>query len=343
MWVELSIKRLKGVNLELIGHENTKRRIGVAVKSAIIRNKALPHILLSGAAGCGKTTTARWLATLGGYDFTPVTPLSLKTVKDVYTLLEKMNHSGYNNTGDRIGKITPTILFFDEIHQMPVIAQEILGVAMERFLLDSDKSKSYIWLPYFTIVGATTDDGILTKPFRDRLKMKFIFEPYSDEEMEEIVKFHAIQQKLIITEGAVTGITQRSRGVPRIMVNNLEVVRDVMLSNGAKVISSKLVDFAFNSIDVDPTGLTKVEVKILKSLYETSGPIGLDNLAIITNESPKTISQSLEPFLIRRGLLLRQAKGRAITEKGKEYLETMGHITSKNTDKSYIDVSHVRM
>ncbi len=328
--------------MELIGHENTKRRLGIAVKSASIRNQALPHILLSGAAGCGKTTTARWLATLGGYDFLPATPLSLKTVKDVYSLLEKMNHTGYNNTGDRIGKITPTILFFDEIHQLPVIAQEILGVAMERFLLDSDKSKSYIWLPYFTIVGATTDDGILTKPFRDRLKMKFIFEPYPDAEMEEIVKFHATQQRLIITENAVTGITQRSRGIPRIMVNNLEVVRDVMLSSNTKIITPKLVNFAFKSIGVDPTGLTRVEIKILKSLYETSGSIGLDNLAIITNESSKTISQSLEPFLIRRGLLLRQSKGRSITEKGKEYLETMGHINNKNTEKAYIDVVYVR-
>jgi len=328
--------------MDLIGHENTKKRVKIALDSAIQRNTALPHILLSGAAGCGKTTTAQWLATLGGYEYLPASPLGLKTKKDVYTLMEKLNLQGYNKSGDRIDRVKPTLLFFDEVHQLPVIGQELLGLAMERFILEADIPNKLIWLPHFTIVGATTDDGKLTKPFRDRFKQKFIFEPYSDKEMCQIVRFHAKKMDLPITRDAVINLTKRSRGVPRIMVNYLNTIRDIKLVTQAAVVTTGLIDSAFDSIGVDTTGLTKIEIRILKSLYETGVPVGLDNLAIITNESPKTIVQSIEPFLIRRGLLIRTGKGRSITKKGIEYLEDHNHLDKSKVNKELIDASHVR-
>jgi len=325
-----------------IGHKNTKERIKVAISSATQRNTAIPHILLSGAAGCGKTTTARWLSSIGGYEYFPASPLELKTKKSVYTLLEKLNMTGYNEGGDRIGKVKPTILFFDEIHQMPVIGQEILGLAMERFVLDADLPNKLIWLPYFTIVGATTDDGKLTKPFRDRFKMKFVFEPYDDKDMIDVIRFHVIKNQLYITDGAIRIIASRSRGVPRIMVNYLETIRDIMLSENATIITEELVLLAFDIMGVDDTGLTKIEIKILKSLMEAQVPIGLDNLSITTNESNTTISQSIEPFLIRRELVVRTGKGRTITEKGRKYLEDHGYTSNKVSAKKYIDVAYER-
>ena len=328
--------------MEFIGHKSIKDRINIAVSSAIQRNTAMPHILLTGAAGCGKTTTAQWLATLGGYEYITVSPLELKTRNIVYSLLEKLNIEGYNKVGDRTSTIKPTIIFFDEIHQMPVVAQELFGLAMERFILEAEIVNKLIWLPYFTIVGATTDDGKLTKPFRDRFKLKFIYEPYNDKDMIDIVKFHANKNKLPITNDAILNITRRSRGIPRMMVNYLDTIRDVMLVNKAEVITSGLVETAFSSIGVDETGLSKVEIKILVSLFNAGAPIGLDNLAIITNESPKTITQTLEPFLIRRGLLLRTGKGRNITTKGVEYLENLGYLSNKTSNKSFIDITHTR-
>jgi len=328
--------------MDLIGHTNTKERIKIALDSAKHRNTALPHLLLAGAAGCGKTTTAQWLATQGGYEYLPASPLELKTKKSVYNLLEKLNLQGYNKTGDRVDRVKPTIIFFDEIHQLPVIGQEILGLAMERFILEADIPNKLIWLPHFTIVGATTDDGKLTKPFRDRFKLKFIFEPYKNSEMRNIVRFHALKHKLAITREAVTNITERSRGVPRIMVNYLETVRDIMFAQKSKLITTDLVDMAFTSIGIDKTGLTKIELRILKSLFEAGIPIGLDNLAIISNESPKTIVQSIEPFLIRRGLLIRTGKGRSITKKGIKYLEDNGHLKNDTMNKILIDTSHKR-
>ena len=330
------------VIMGLIGHSNTKERISIALKSATARNSCIPHMLLAGAAGCGKTTTARWLANLGGYDFLPVSPLVLKSKKDVYTLLSKLSTVGYNNTGDRIGKIKPTILFFDEIHQMPVIGQEVLGIAMERFDLESDEANKLIWLPYFAVVGATTDDGLLNKPFRERFKIKFLYAPYDDKDMYEIVCFHTIRNGLSITPKAVRCIVNRSRGVPRTMVRYLETVRDFMVVYKADVITSNLVESTFKSLGIDKTGLTPVDVGILKALYGAEKPIGLENLAIITNESAKAISQATEPYLIQRGFILRTGKGRIITQEGRNYLEEQGHLGGEKPQKMFIDATHTR-
>jgi Holliday junction DNA helicase RuvB len=324
-----------------IGNENTKNRINMAVKSAVQRNTCVPHMLLSGAAGCGKTTTARWITGIGQYDYIPASPLEMKTKKSVYSLLEKLNTIGYNERGDRVGKIRPTIIFFDEIHQMPVIGQEILGLAMERFILESDLPNKMIWLPYFTIVGATTDDGKLTKPFRDRFKMRFIFEPYKDEEMCKMVRLHAYNNKIQINDAGVMSIAKRSRGVPRVMVSYLENIRDFMINSGSCIITDSIAEEAFKVMGIDDTGLTDVEIKILKTLMNSKGPIGLDNLSIVTNESPKAITQSIEPFLIRRGLMLRTGKGRELTEGGRKYLEDRRHI-GNNSDKKFIDANYTR-
>jgi len=329
--------------MDFIGHENTKNRMKIAVASAKQRNTSIPHILLSGTAGCGKTTVAKWLTKLGNYTYLPASPSELKTKRAVYSLLEKLNIEGYNDRGDRIGIIKPTILFFDEIHQLPVIGQEILGLAMERFILDANIPNKVIWLPYFTIVGATTNDGILTKPFRDRFNMKFIFKPYSDTDMQRIIKFHALRNKLMITNNAVINIAKRSRGIPRIMINYLNTIRDLMLAKNLSIVHNTLVNLAFEMLGVDDTGLTNVEIKLLKTLFNAKAAIGLDNLSIMVNESNKTISQTIEPFLIRRGLIIRTGKGRLITEKGIKYLEDRGHLHDDTINsKKCIDISYQR-
>lgn len=326
----------------LIGHDNLKKRVHTAITSAKYRNKALPHTMLTGSAGCGKTSTALWLSELGDYDFLPVAPLSLKNKTDVYKLLERLNHDGYNERGDRIGKIRPTIMFFDEIHRLPVIAQELLGVAMERFVLEADAANKYIWLPYFTLVGATTDEGLLSKPFRDRFKLIFIYQPYNDNDMYKICLFHTSKMGIRITPKAVKEVVNRSRGVPRILVNHIDGIADALFMSENDVIDTKLTSEFFKEVGIDATGLTRTEIKMMLSLHETNGPLGLDNLAIITNESPKNISQSIEPYLIRRGFMVRASKGRTITEKGIRYLENNGHIVQDKGSKIQIDTSYKR-
>lgn len=313
----------------IVGHDSTKHQLNIASASAQQRNVGLPHILFSGVAGCGKTTMGMELAKSCLVDFLPVSPDDFTDRESVLNILDKLDHNGYDEFGNRVGKIRPTILFVDEIHRMPKKGQEIMGIAMEKLLLESGKKNLYLWIPHFTLVGATTDDGELTKPFREKFKLRFLFETYSELDIFNIIVMHAIRKDVTITVRAAEAIARRSRGVPRLCVTYLERCRDYQRFKEQRIITERLVEECFEHMGIDTIGLTKTELRILRLLNERKEPIGIDNLAIVSNESVKNLKNTIEPYLIQQGMMVRSGKGRIITEKGARYLESKGH--SKNT------------
>lgn len=326
---------------KIIGHEKTKAQLEIAISSAGSRNLNIPHILFSGAAGCGKTTMAMEMATAANVDFLPVSPDDFADREPVMKILDKLNHCNYDRHGNRTGKLQPTVVFVDEIHRMPRKGQEILGIAMEKFMLETGKSNKYYWIPYFTLIGATTDDGELSKPFREKFKLRFLFNTYKQVEIAKIVNLHAERQKVMVTPKAARAISQRSRGIPRTAVGYLERCRDYKDHIDAEVVTSYIAEKTFELLGVDSRGLTGAEIKILKTLYSSKEPIGLDNLAIITNESPKNLKNTIEPFLIQNGFILRSGKGRVITDEGRRHLEKDGYLGASR-DKVEITPDYVR-
>lgn len=308
----------------IIGNEKHKAQIEVAMASSIKRNSALPHMLFAGSAGCGKTSTARYVAEMADLPFLSVVPDTFKDYKSTLKILNQLNHESYDEKGNRIGIIKPTILFVDEIHRMPVKGQELLGLAMERFMLETDKPNKFMWLPLFTLVGATTITGELTKPFLSRFKIRLTFEPYSIENMKQIVRVHAKSKKIFLTPKAVENIAKRTRGIPRIAVGFLDSVRDRAVSIGSEIITDTLVNKVFEQMGIDENGISITEMKVLQCLLNAGGPVGLDNLCIFTEEDKKTVKDDIEPFLIKSGLMIVGGKGRTITEKGVEYIENAG-------------------
>jgi len=329
--------------MNLIGHADTKEQVKAALSSAKFRNKALPHMLFAGSAGCGKTSMAKEVAFAANVSFITATADDLKDEKSVKTVLKELDTGNYDRFGCRTGNIRPSILFLDEIHQLPLKGQEVLGIAMEEFKINSKKTSKFYWLPYFTLVGATTDDGILSKPFRDRFKLRFIFEPYSFEEITTIILYHAGNKDITISPKAARVIAQRSRGVPRISISYLENSRDYAISKvGIPMITSQIAEATFRKLGIDNEGLTKVELKILEALHNSEAPLGLDNLSIIVNENQKTLMGSAEPFLIQKGLITRSGRGRSITLDGISYLEKNGILGKREISRVDIDADFVR-
>lgn len=314
----------------LIGHTNTKKRIAHALASAKKRNEALPHMLFSGHPGCGKTSMAREVAKVSGGSFISVVPEMLSDMKAIKALMESLNYDGYNDKGDRVAPIKPSIIFMDEIHRLPIFGQEKLGIIMENFVMDTGRPNKYYWAPYFTVIGATTLVGELSRPFLNRFKLNFIFEPYSLEEAVYIIAAHAKRLNIKLEPAAVEDIAVRGRGVPRILIRYLECCRDTALFYNADVVTKAITTATFNDLSIDASGFTKTEIKILETLYNSERPVGLETLAIITNESAKTIKNELEPYLMQQGMLLRSGAGRIITAKGRNYLDGEGYIGSKS-------------
>ena len=315
--------------VKVVGNEITKAQLVIAATSAKIRNCALPHVLLAGAAGCGKTTTAHWISQLTSAKLIMISSDSLRTFKDVKAIAQQLVYSGYDADGKKIGDTCPAFVFLDEIHNLPLKGQEYLGIAMEQYVLPVQlQGEEFVqWLPEFTIVGATTNDGKLSKPFRDRFKLRFVYTTYSIEEAKEIVRYHAKRLELSISDEAVDEIAKRGRGVPRILVSYLERVRDFSVANKKGELSKTDALTTFQWMSVNDDGLTAADIKLLIALFKTNAPVGLENLSIMLNESPGTISGTLEPFLIQKGLIVRGGRGRIITNEGIDYL----------ADREYID------
>jgi len=318
-----------------IGNTELIQLLKIEVMAARMRNKEMPHVLLKGPAGCGKTTLGEVLAREFGGELTTLTPNTAKNADDLRKFFLEMPDQGYDEEGKIVGKIDPQIVFIDEVHQLSLLAQELLGIAMHdwRLPVRVGGKDEFEWVPRFTLVGATTVPGKLSKPFRDRFKVQALFETYSHRESLEIVDVHARNEGLQLGEGVSDSIAKRSRGVGRLLVRYLDrlasaaVVASQVRPEGSNVITLPLANKMFaDFLKVDDRGLTKTDIKILKQLHLLEDPVGLDTLAAITNEEKSTIEQEIEPYLVQEGLLARTKRGRVITDEGRRYLHTAGYI-----------------
>lgn len=322
-----------------IGNEDLIRLLRISIAAAKDRNAALPHILLKGPAGTGKTTLAEAVAREFGTEPLALTPATAKRNEDLRKLFHKMPGEGYDLEGRVVGRIQPQIIFIDEIHQLPLVAQENLGIAMQdwRLPVRVEGKDVFEWVPRFTLIGATTLSGKLSKPFLDRFKIQADIETYSLDEAIKIVNVHAENQSLVLFPGVAEAIAKRSRGVARLIVRFLDRVADaaVIAAQGRedlkRHISLELAETMLNHfLKVDDRGLTKSDVKILVQLAKMDEPVGIDALAVVANEERSTIQNSVEPYLIQEGLIARTKRGRIITEEGRRYLVSAGHLGTVN-------------
>jgi len=243
------------------------------------------------------------------------------------------------------------------VHNVPLSGQEHMGIVMEEWYLPVTKREAQVdaknvkdrgdairWSPEFTLIGATTNDGKLSKPFRDRFKLRFLFNTYSEKESNDIVLVHAKRLGIQVESDAVSVIAQRGRGVPRILVRLLERCRDTAVATGAcdtnrngdnwnERVTKEIALVTFDNLGIDKTGLAATDINILRALHESEDAVGLDNLAVLLNESPKVLSETVEPYLIQRGFVNRTGKGRKITDKGLQYLIENGYIKFKLNEK----------
>ena len=213
------------------------------------------------------------------------------------------------------------VLFIDEIHRLPRVAEEMLYSAMEDFYVDIMVGQGptahlvHFPLPPFTLIGATTRAGMLSAPLRDRFGIISHMEYYEESDLREIViRSSDIFQTEIIEEGALE-IARRSRGTPRIANRLLKRVRDFAQVQGDGKIDQQIADRALTLLQVDQAGLDYVDQKLLRTMIELygGGPVGLSTLSVNIGEERETVEDMYEPFLIQKGFLKRTPRGRIAT------------------------------
>jgi Holliday junction DNA helicase RuvB len=220
------------------------------------------------------------------------------------------------------------VLFIDEIHRLQPAVEEVLYPAMEDRALDlmigeGPSARSVrIDLPRFTLVGATTRQGLITTPLRDRFGIPVRLQFYSVEELEKVVRRAARLLDLGISSDGAIEIARRARGTPRIAGRLLRRVRDFANVAGAEIVDAKVADAALNRLEVDALGLDTMDRRYLHMIADIyrGGPVGVETLAAGLSEPRDTIEEVIEPYLIQLGLVARTARGRCLNSRGWKHL-----------------------
>jgi Holliday junction DNA helicase RuvB len=300
---------------EIIGQRAVAERLAIALSAAQKRGEPLPHILFDGPPGLGKTTFATVLHNELGVELNMTSGPALDKKMDVMPYLTNASEG--------------SILFIDEIHRMPSTVEEFIYPVMEDFRVDvvlgEGMAARTINLPLkkFTIIGATTRSGMLSSPLRDRFHMHEHLEFYDTTDLAKIVKINSTKLKTTITEDAAWELAKRSRGTPRLANARLRWVRDFATARSDGNITLPIARDALDMQQIDHDGLDKQDRRYLETLIRVfnGGPTGAEAISATMNVAVDTLTDEVEPYLLRKHYIIRTPRGRKATPLAYRHLD----------------------
>lgn len=299
---------------QYIGQKKVKEELSIYIQAALGRNEALDHVLLYGPPGLGKTTLAHVIANEMAVGFKSTSGPAIEKPGDLVAILNELE------AGD--------VLFIDEIHRLPRVVEEVMYSAMEDFYVDIMVGQGpgahpvRFPLPPFTLIGATTRAGMLSKPLRDRFGIVSHLEYYSQADLTQILLRSATIFKTELLPVGAAELARRSRGTPRIANRLLKRVRDYAEVKSDGRVDEQVASAALQLLGVDHAGLDLIDQKLLHAIIDLyhGGPVGLSTLAVNISEETETVEDMYEPYLIQKGFLKRTARGRMATKKAYDHL-----------------------
>lgn len=282
---------------EVIGQKDVISRLKVTVAGCKNTNSAMPHVLIDGPPGLGKTTIASSIANELGVNLYTTNAANIRSVKNILPYLMSITRQ--------------SILFIDEIHRLPKLVEEFLYPVMEDFTINIvlDKEPEKIDIPPFTIVGATTSGGSLSQPFYDRFIIKEHLSFYSEDDLAKLAGLNLQKLGIVIDSSDLLEIAKRSKGTPRILNARLQWYKNYKICNPEETDIHKI----FELQGIDDNGMDIYDRAYLDILKKSRGtPLGLKAISSMTGIAIETIENSIEPFLVRKGYVVRTQKGRII-------------------------------
>jgi Holliday junction DNA helicase RuvB len=299
---------------DMVGQREVYERLMIAVDAARIRQETLGHVLLDGPPGLGKTTFATCIPRELNVPLQIASGAALTAPKDLLPYLTNAEEG--------------SVLFIDEIHRLPKAVEEFMYPAMEDFRVDITLGEGVsartvnMSLRPFTLIGATTRSGLLSAPLRDRFQVREHLDFYTHAELTEIIQRNARKLRVELADDAAQKIAACSRGTPRIANNRLRWVRDYATTKANGQATLAVADAALAMLGVDPGGLDGQDRKYLQTIHRVfhGGPAGVEAIAHTLNTAIDTLTDEVEPFLLRSELVVRTPRGRKLTTKGYEHL-----------------------
>lgn len=284
---------------DIIGQHQVVERLKVMVTGCQKTTSVFPHLLIDGPPGLGKTTIASAIANELQVSLYTINAATIRSPKNLMPYL--------------MGMDPRSVVFIDEIHRLPKIVEEFLYPVMEDFqlgIVSGDKADT-IDLPAFTMIGATTSGGSLSQPFYDRFVIKEHLVFYSDTDLAKLAKSNSSKLGITnVSEIDLLEIAKRSKGTPRILNARLQWYKNYVLCHPAASVQE-----AFEAQGIDENGFDIYDRMYLDLLKANRGnPLGLKSISSITGIALDTIENSIEPFLMRQGFVVRTQKGRLLNK-----------------------------
>ncbi len=299
---------------EFVNQEQVTAQLELFIEAAKRRGEPLDHVLLAGPPGLGKTSLANIIAAEFGAPLVQTAGPALERKADIAAFLTALEPG--------------SVFFIDEIHRLGRAIEETLYPAMEERRLPVVLGQGIgartvtLDLPPFTLVGATTREGLLTTPLRDRFGLTHRLEHYDATDLAKIVARSAAILEVAIDDAGEIAIAERARGTPRVANRLLRRVRDYAQVHGSGSIDGALAKEALGMLEVDPCGLDRRDRAILEAIAVrfAGGPVGLSTLAAAVDEEEDTLADVYEPYLLQQGFLKRTPRGRVATERAFEHM-----------------------
>jgi Holliday junction DNA helicase RuvB len=294
----MSIKRPTSFE-NIIGQSNVVDRLKISAAGSKKTGSVLPHVLIDGPPGLGKTTIAGAIASEMDVNLYIANAANLRSVKNILPYLMRMTKR--------------SVFFIDEIHRLPKLVEEFLYPVMEDFKINIilTKEPEEIEVPAFTLVGATTNAGTLSRPFYDRFSIKEHLTFYSDDELAQLARLNASKLGLVIGDEDLLEIAKRSKGTPRILNSRLQWYQNYKLCHP----NCEDINKIFEAQGIDKDGLDSYDRLYLKTLKDNIGnPLGLKSISAMSGIAIETIENSIEPYLVRKEIIIRTQKGRVLSK-----------------------------
>jgi holliday junction DNA helicase RuvB len=291
----------------IVGQRSVIEQVKVGLDSCQMDATKFDHSLLVGPPGLGKTAVAKIIAEEMAADFCEVLGQSIKTAADLNAVL--------------LGATEKSIVFIDEAHELRTEFQTALYLSLDKgkVIVSGGKKPQSIGLSDFSLLLATTDEHCLLAPLRDRMKLVLRFDFYTHEELRTLIEQRAKALKWQLDDCTVLSIANRARGTPRIALRLLQACRRVCRAEGETDITAKHLLRACELEQMDDLGLGPCEKRYLLILAD--GGSRLNVIASTLGLPTRTVSQVVEPFLIRLGLILKDDQGRReLSARGREHL-----------------------
>lgn len=303
------------------------------IRLAREKEEALPHIVLWGIGGLGKSTLIKTIASELNTKLIEIVPANLRNINDLFIILfrkqciscgkeqpfniNKCLHckADLKNYYKPILKLKEKdILFLEECHGLKIEIEEALYSLMQDkyIMLRYNEMDQRVYFPNITIAGATTKLGDLNQPFRDRFKLDIHLEPYTEKEINIIINMYAEKKGYEIIEEAIKMISKISFGIPRIGKKYIDDAR-----TRGRIITEKEVREIFNLLNLDKNGLDNTHRKVLEYIHKRK-QAGQSAIASAVGLNTKVYVEVYEPALLYKNLIFQGNRGRKLTEKAKE-------------------------